>query len=298
VRSSAGVYVTANAALAVSTVFACVRLYAETLASLPLLVYRRTGDEGKERAPEIPLYRLLHDHPNAWQTSMEWQEMVWTHLFLRGNSYSRIIWDPRTGWPGQLVPLHPDRVAVDQLGDGTLRYKYRPAGLREEVFGQEDMFHLRLFSEDGITGVNVVRAMRNAVGLEIAQETHGAKVFQNGSLPPFALEAANPMKEQAIENFRAGWRRMHSGAENAHNPPILENGMKIHELRVSNEDSQWLESRNFQAIEICRFMRTPPHLVGVADAKGSESYASVEQKSLEFVIYGLRPNAIRFRQAA
>jgi HK97 family phage portal protein len=282
--ATAGIRVNDQAALGVASFYACVRLLSQTLASFPLLLYRRLPDGGKERAADLPLFAMLHRRPNRWQTTYEWLEMLVVHVCLRGNFYNRILVDPtsRDPYPIGVLPLHPDRVTVDQLADGSLRYVHRPPNRPPQIYLRDEILHVRGLSLDGVTGLNPVAAMRNALGLSIAQETHGSKLFANGSLPPFALESPSRMNPQAIENFRKGWRTMHAGAENAHNPPILENGMKIHELALNNEDSQWLQSREWQGFEVARFMGVPPNLIGL---KFDARVSSIEQQSIGFATY-------------
>jgi len=295
-QSTAGVDVTADKAMAVSVVFACIRVLAETLGTLPFRVYRRTGLRSKQQAPEHPLWRTLHTRPNRWQTSLEWREMGMAHLALRGNYYNRIVLNE----DGQLelVPLAPDRVEVEQLPSRRLRYRWRDAEGQWQYYTQDEVYHVRGLSLNGLTGVSILEYARNAIGLAISQETHGASLFKNGGQPTFWIKRpkeAGRWTPDARKNFRAGWRALHAGAENAHNPPILEDGMELQSLGLTNQDSQWIESRAFEAVEICRFFRVPPHLVGILD---KATFSNIEQQSLEFVLYTMLPWAIRWEQAA
>lgn len=291
--STAGITINTDNAMRVATVFACIRVLAESLASLPLITYERIGERNKRRATDYDLYRVLHDRPNRWQTSFEWREMGMAHLCLRGNFYNRIYGGLR-GSASELIPLNPDRVRPVVQPGGFVIYEYRPPNGPMEILQQDQVFHVRGLSVDGAAGVGVLEYARNTIGLAIAQETHGAKLFDNGSLPPFALETPNRMTEAAIRNFRKDWRGMHAGAKNAHNPPILEGGLKIHELSLTNEDSQWLESRAFQAVEVARMFRVPPHMVGILDRA---TFSNVESQQISFVIDSLRPWLVRWEQA-
>ncbi len=292
--STAGIKINTDNAMRLATVFACIRVLAESLASLPLITYERMGERNKRRATDYDLYTTLHDRPNRWQTSFEWREMGMAHLCLRGNFYNRIYSGLR-GSATEIIPLNPDWVRpIWQESSGRVAYEYRPPTKPFETILAQDIFHVRGLSLDGVTGVGVLEYARNTIGLAIAQETHGAKLFENGSLPPFALETPNRMTEPAIKNFRRDWRGMHGGAKNAHNPPILEGGMKIHELMLTNEDSQWLESRAFQAVEVARMFRVPPHMVGILDRA---TFSNIEAQQLSFVIDSLRPWLVRWEQA-
>ena len=148
----------------------------------------------------------------------------------------------------------------------------------------------------GITGVSVLEFAANTIGLSIAQQTHGASLFRNGGLPTFWIKRPEGKKwtPQAIQNFRSGWNKIHAGPENAGNPPILQDGMTLESLGLTNRDSQWLESLDHNGIDICRFFGVPPHMIGLH----AEGVTDVEQLGIEFVRYTLRPLARRFESAA
>jgi HK97 family phage portal protein len=293
--TSSGIQVTCDNGLRVSAVFACVRVLAETFASLPCRLYERMDGERKRQARDHWLWPVLHDQPNPWQTSFEWREMGMAHLALRGNFYNRIWQSPDRV---SLIPLNPDRVRPEQVSTQRIVYHWRPPSGAEEIIEADRMFHVRGLSLDGLTGISILDYARNSIGLSIAQETHGASQFRNGALPAFWIKRpkeSGKWTPDARINFRSAWRAVHAGPENAGNPPILEEGMSLEELGLTNEDSQWIESRGFQVVEICRFFRVPPHLVAELTRA---TFSNIEQQSLEFVIYTMAPWAIRFEQAA
>jgi HK97 family phage portal protein len=295
--SSAGVAVKPDNAMAVSAVFGCIRLLSEIIGGLNFRVCQyqiRNGRIYPTDAPEHELYDVLYRAPNRWQTALEWGEMGVAHIALRGNFYSRIILNEEGRV--ELVPLNPDRVMPEQLANRMIRYVYRPKVGQSEILGPGEVLHVRGLSLDGVLGVSVLEFARNSVGTEIAQETHGASLFKNGGLPTFWISRPREAKftPDARRNFRSGWRKLHGGAENAGNPPILEDGMELHELGLSNRDSQWLESRAFQGEDICRFFRVPSRMLGF---KSADPKANVEQESIEFVRYTLKPWANRWQQA-
>jgi len=292
--STAGIVVKPDKALAVSAVYGCIRVLRESLGQLPFRVYKKVASRSKEIAPDNFLWSVLHDRPNSWQTPMEWKEMCVVHLCLRGNFYCHIV----GSYDGmELIPLNPDRMSVKQKESGALEYKYRrPAG-EPRTFGQEELLHVRGMSINGITGVSILEYARNSIGSSIAQETHGASLFKNGGLPSFWIKrpAGRKWTQRARFNFREGWRAVHAGPENAGNPPILEDDMELREIGMTNRDSQWIEARSFGAEEICRFFGVVPHMIGIKSTAPLGS--SVEQQSLEYVIYTLNPLAVRIEQA-
>ena len=176
-RADSGVVVVPEQALSVAVLYRAINVLAHAIASVPLVVYRRIEDNGKERAREHPVYDLLHDQPNAWTTSFQWRMLVVSQAILWGNHYSEIL--PGPGGIGQLVPLSPDTTrVVDQLSDGRLLYVTRD--VTEGGFGperrlvQDEIFHLRGFSLDGKSGIPLTRLARNAIGLAMAGGKAGA----------------------------------------------------------------------------------------------------------------------------
>lgn len=286
--SSAGISVTPESAMAVSTVFACISLLSETLGGLSFQVcLHHSGDDGEWDEPDKrhPLWNVIHEYPNPWQTSREWREMGTAHLLLRGNCYCLIIPGLR-GSVDMIVPLNPDRMKVTQLPNYRLRYDYTTQNGQKVPYNQEEILHLRGLSLDGIVGVSVIEYARHSIGLSIAEETAGGGIFTNGGVFHYALETDRKLGTEGRKNLRESWRGLHAGAGKAHNPPVLEDGLKIHELGMNLNDSQWIEGRGFQAVDICRFFRTPPHMVGILDRS---TFNNIEQMGLDFVTYTLRP---------
>lgn len=292
--TAAGVPVNTDNALKLSVVWACVRLLSETIASLPLMIYRRLPDGGREEATNHPLYDLLHDRPNATQTAIEFRQMLGAHALLRGNGLARILPGAR-GFADQLVPLHPDRVQFKYLADGRLRYEVRNADNTIEVLGDEDILHLKGLSLDGKVGVSVITYAREAMGLDLAAEAYGARYFANGAEPRGVLKHPKGLSDPGFKKLKESWDEAHSGA-NQHKVAILEEGMDYVPVGLSNKDSQFLELRTFQAEDECRWFGVPPHMVGLT-SKVTSWGSGIEQLGIAFVTYTLLPWLKRWEQA-
>ena len=290
--SAAGIRITPETSLKSTVVLACARVLAESVAGLPLHLYRRT-EGGREIAREQPLYKVIHQQPNNWQTSFEWREQSMLHVCLWGNAYSEI----RSGAAGavtELIPLHPSRMTVERLENGRLRYKYREPNGTETVYTQDQILHIRWMSGDGVTGMIPVDLAKDAVALARACELHGASYFGNGAMPGVVLETDQQLDQAAASTLRDNWERMHRGARKSHRTAVLMGGLKAHELTGTNQESQFLEARRFQVEEVCRLFRCPPHLVG--DLTRS-SFSNIEQQSIDFVQHTLLPWLRRFESA-
>jgi len=280
--SYAGVEVTPASALASSTVAACVRLLSESVASLPLHVYRR-GDKGKERAPEHPLYSILHDRPNPYMTSFNWRALMVSHVALHGNSYNVIERDSG-GRVSALWPLDPACVIVKNAG-GALVYEAWIGGERR-TFEYSEVLHVRGPSLDGITGLSVIKIAKQGIGLDLAMTQHGASLFKNGARPGVVLKHPESLsgktQTQLLDNFAAKF----AGALNSGKPFLLEGGLDVQVLGFSSDDAQFLQSRQFSVQEICRFFRVSPHLVGDPSRL---AYASSEAEFNAFLTHTLAP---------
>jgi phage portal protein BeeE len=235
----AGQQVTPDTALATSAVWSCTWLIAESVAMLPLNVYQYRRGGGKDYARDHPVFDLLHDQPNPWQTAVEFRDMMQGHVLLRGNAYALIVPGPR-GPVDQLIPLHPDRMRVEQLPDRSIRYSYQPQGMAQRVVYLEDeIFHLRGPSSDGVMGLSIISAARKSLGLALAAEDYGGRYFGNGSRPGGVLTTAGKLSPGAAEDLKLRWEQAYGGA-NAHRVAVLEEGLSWQQMGLSNEDSQFL----------------------------------------------------------
>ncbi len=288
-----GIRVDAVRALNASAVYACVKVLAESVASLPLITYEVQGDGGKHRATDHPLFELLHDQPNAFQSSFEFREMMMGHVALSGNAYAQII-PGRRGFAEQLIPLHPDRMRAEKLVNGRLRYVYNREDGQRVDFNQEDIHHLRGWSADGVTGMSVVGLARDSIGLAIATESYGGRYFSQNAQPGGVLEHPAKLSDEAGKRITSSWQSAHAGVPNAHKVAVLEEGLKWHQIGLSNEDSQFLETRKFQIAEIARWFRIPPHMIGDLE---KATFSNIEHQSINFVVHTLRPWLVRWEQA-
>jgi len=291
--SASGRDVGVEAALQNATVWACVRVIAETIASLPCIVYRRSEDGGKRRATYHRLYSVLHDQTNPEMTAFDFWEVLATHVLTWGNHYSQIEVDDYG--VKALWPLEPSRVTPIRQG-GQLAYQYRTISGETKIFSFEEIFHVHGLSWNGVTGLSVVNYAREAIGLGLATEEYGARFFGNGARPGGVLEHPGKLSTAGHDRLKVDWNDAHQGPANAHRVAILEEGMKWHETSLPPEDSQFIETRRFQVEEIARWYRVPLHMIG-EQTKNTSWGSGIEQQSIGFVVYTIRPWLVRIEQA-
>ena len=260
-RSTAGQTVNQRTAMQVTVVYACVRILAESIAGLPLHVYRYK-DKGKEMVSDHPLYPLLHDEPNPEMTSFIFRETLMGHLLLYGNAYAQIIRDGygRVKW---LYPLMPDRMDVRRDDAGQLVYTYTryldefggKQRYEEVKLRPDQVLHIPGLGYDGLIGYSPIAMAKNAIGMTMAAEEFGSSFFANGATPSGLLEHPGVVKDP--EKLRQSWHAQFSG-KNSHNVAVLEEGMTYKPMSVPPNDAQFLETRKFQIDEIARIFRVPP----------------------------------------
>lgn len=284
--------VNATTAQGVSAVYACVSAISETIASLPLILYRRDG-EGRSPAPDHSLYRVLHDQFNPEQTALEGRELMQSQVLLKGNAYARI----ERGSDGQVTalwPMSPDRVTVLRVGD-KLAYEYtNHQGVVIRLL-QSEVLHLRHRSgDDGVLGVSPITAARGVVELAIAEREHGVNTFTNGAKMLGVLKFPGSLSPAQREGLRASWSTQHGGAANAGKTAILENGVEFQAVSMSLEDSEWIAARAFSVTEVARLFRVPPTVIGDLT---HGNYSNSVEMARQFVTMTLKRHMVSWEQA-
>lgn len=290
--TASGVNVNESNAMRTSAVYACVRVLAETIASLPLITYRITP-RGKERALGHKLYPILHDQPNSELTSFEFREAMMACMLLWGNAYAEIETNAR-GDVLALWPLSPGMMEVMRNESGKLYYHYQlPNGGYRDLIPYQVM-HVRGLSFNGLVGFSPIQLARQAIGLAVATEEFGARFFGNGARPGVYLEHPGQLSDVAYKRMVESWNDTHQGLSNAHRATILEEGMKLETVGIPPEEAQFLETRQFSIEEIARIYRVPLHLIG--DLRRA-TYGNIEHSSIDFAVHSIRPWAVRWEQA-
>lgn len=289
--AASGVSVNATTAMRVAAVFACVRLISGALASLPIHLYRRTQD-GRERIDDA-LWWLLNEQPSPRYSAASHWERVSTHQLLRGDAYTEIIRD-RAGNPREFLP-HKWEDVTPKVEDGRLVY-YIGGDYRYKR-DQDDILHFPGFGFDGEKSLSVISwAARNAAGTALAMDEYSGRFFAGGAHPSIVLKTDKRMDATQVDNLQRVFANKYSGVDNAHRLPlVLTEGLTATNLSLSAEDSQLLEARKFQVIDIARAFGVPPHMIGETSA--STSWGSgIESMSRGFITYTLQPHLIRIEQ--
>ncbi len=284
-RSASGVAVSEESSLRNTAVLAAVRILSNSVAMLPLPVYKRLQPKGKERAVDHPLYAVLQEQANPEMTAFELRRWLMQNVLLYGNGYAEIEWSG-SGEVMALWPLVSAQMVVERR-NGALTFKYTLPNGNTTVLPAWRVLHLRGMTGNGVVGFSVVRSLMNeAIGLGLATQEYGARFFGNGARPGIVLTHPGTLSDKALINLRTSWANDHEGLSNAHRLRILEEGMKAETISVPPEEAQFLETRKFQVSEIARAFGVPPHLIG--DMEGA-TFSNIEHQYMEFLQFSLGP---------
>lgn len=285
--TASGMRVSADVAMQLSAVFRAVCLVSGHMALMPIRFYK-TGT--RTRITKHPLLRILNKRPNRWQNAFEWREMIQGHLELRGNAYNEIMSNSR-GEITELVPRHPDKVKIEVLVNGDYRYRITDPDGTERVVPRGQIWHLKILSANGITGMSVIECARESFGLGLAAQSYGARFFANDARPAGWIEVPGNFADKETKNkFRESIQEAQSG-KNRGKAMVLDRGMQYHDIGVTNADSQFLETRKFNVSDIARWFGVPPHKIGDLDRSTNNN---IEQQALEYWQDGLQPRTARW----
>lgn len=300
VTTSSGQFVTPQRAMRASAVLACIHILCSDLASLPLNLYRRTP-QGAQLATDHSLFRLLHDTPNSWQTSMEMRESMILDVLCCGQSFV----EKEIGPDGinALYPLSAGRMVFFNPLDifipppVPLFFRYADPREGQRVLMSDDLWITRMLAPGGtIEGQSLILLAREAIGLALAAEEQGARLFRNGVQTDLVLETDAEISPEGKDEMRAALMRKHSGAANAWMPMLLEQGLKAKRIGLTAQESQYIEARAFQLQDIARIFRIPDVLLGISQGR-TATFASAEQFFLSYVKYTLGPWCQRIEQS-
>lgn len=289
---TAGQDVTPNSVMTLSAAWACTRLISESIGTLPLQLYERTSS-GRRLATEHPLYRILHSSPNAEATASTYWEAKSAALLNQGNGLSE-----KQFYNGRLVGLKflaPQRLTRRRQANGQYQYWYTDDnGLQRPILNSR-LFHIPGFSLDGRWGVSAISYGARVFGSALAASQAANSTFEKGLQPAVFFKLDRLLKKEQREEFRENLKEIR-GSIQAGNSPLLEGGMTAEAIGINPKDAQLLESRNFSIEEVCRWYLVDPSMVGHG-GKDSNWGTGLEQKTLRYITFTLRPWLTRIEQA-
>lgn len=288
-----GMKVTEDSSMRFITVYSCVRVLAETMATLPLFVYRkRSNGSGFDKMPEHPLYDLLQTAPNDEMTTVSWREQQMASQSLAGNCYSVLSFNGR----GNVADIYPlpwsDCEPFRDQADGKIKYKVKDRG-KFEIFPSSHIFHVAGLGFDGILGYSPVRMAAESIGVGMAAGEFAARFYGQGMNVGGLLEVPAGLSDTAYKRLREDFESRGSGLANSWRPLLLEEGTKFNRIPMPLVDAQFLESRKFTRDEICGLFRVPPHMIANLERSTNNN---IEHQGIEFVKYTLMPYLVAWEK--
>lgn len=289
--TSTGISVSANNAIRVAAVMACVKVISESVGQLPVNLYRRLPEGGKEKALDHPLYSVLHDLPNDFMTSGELFESACVNLGLGGMAYHWVERDGR-GAIRSVEPIEPYKVQIWRNQDsGRLFYKIEG---ESSAVPAEKIWRMRGWGSDKYVGLPPVDVSREAIALAIAGEQRAAAMHKNAAMPSGVVTTNQGMGVEALKRLKQHFAATYAGSAESGHTLFLDAGMKFEPMSHDADKSQFMESRRFQIQEIARVFRVPLHMIGDLERA---TFSNIEQQSIEFVVYTLGPWLRRIEQS-
>ena len=295
-ESKAGVRVGRETAMRVSAVYSCCRILAESIASLPVHLYRRLPGGGKERATDHPMYDLVHRAPNPQMSAYQWMETMVYHMVMTGNAYNEKATNNAQGVHA-VYPWNPEQTKIERTAKGELRYELEETDGTKRVRSAPQMLHIPGMAWDGISGMSPISYARESIGLAVATEEFGARFYSNGTNMGTVYTMAEGVrlgpdeKDKLVEDLRA----KHAGLSKAHSAILLPHGITASKVSIPPDDAQFIETRKMQVEEVARIFRIPLHMIQ-AETKSTSWGTGIESMSRGFVIYTLRPWLCRIEQ--
>lgn len=275
-----------NVALSYSAVLSCVRVIAETIATLPLFVYKET-EKGKEKAKKHSLYYILHESPNEETTAVSFFTSLITHVLLVGNAYVEIIFD-RKGKVYSLNLLNANKVHVYRDDNNRLMYRYFKD--KETIeFTSDKILHIAGLGWDGVMGYSPITLCRKQIATGLSQDNFANDFYSKGAKKTPILMAPAGLSETARINLKKTFR---AGFDTG--SVVLEDGITADFVTMNLTDAEFLANRTFNLQDICRIFRVPPHLVGDLSRSTNNN---IEHQSIEFVQNTIRPYCVIIEQA-
>lgn len=292
--AKSGIAVNWKTALQCSVALACGRVIANGIAQVPFKLFKERPAGGMDAAKNHGLYELLSLKPNEWQTSFEFRQQLGLHLAFMNNAYVYKVRGLR-GEVVELLPYEPNMVTPKRIGWDT-EYLVQTIDGKQTTVAKKDMWHLRGLSWDGLNGLPGIKLAREVIGLALAMEEHGARMFGNGAKPGGILTAPGKLDKDQTQLLRESWAEMQGGTSNAYKTAILSGGLVWTPLGQTGVDAQHLEQRRFQVEETCRSFGVLPIMIGHSDK--AATYASSENMFIAHIVHTMHPYYENIEQSA
>jgi HK97 family phage portal protein len=287
-KSKADIAVTEDSALTLSAFYGCVKIISETIAELPIDLYKRTAD-GKEQVNDDISY-LIGTEPNQYYSSYTFRQALQACALIHGNGYAYIE-RPKTSMKVRsLTLLDPMKVEVRVVAESK-EVVYIIGGT--QIVEPWQIIHIKGMTLNGITGLSPLKYHQESIASGLAMQEFGNKFFAKGTLATGIVTRPTEITQKGIDAIRKQWDKNYAGRANQHKVMVLDAGMDFKQLSINPEQAQFLQSRNYNVEEVARVFRVPQHMLQKLDRSTNNN---IEQQSLEFLQYCMLPHIKNWEQ--
>ena len=296
-KTSSGKAVDPSSAIQSATVYSCVSLISDSIATMPVKTFRKTKDHREPTTPPAFL-DAINGMPNPETDSFTWLHRTINSLCLYGNSYWLITARDRNGFPSEVFNLHPDDVQIERKnGKAIYTFNGKENFTRFTTFNPAgEIIHIKNFEQGSDLGLSPIEAGSEAIGSALAQDEFSGSFFKNGAVLSGVIEMDSTPSEEQLRIFKQSFNRKHQGSHKAHNIGILTEGSKWRPLSLNHEQMQFLQSRKYTKSEICGLFRVPAYMIGDL-SETTKLGSSIEEQNRVFYELTLLPYINRVETA-
>lgn len=295
--SGSRVVINERTSMSLSAVLRALEILTGVFAMTPMIYYRRDG-EGKTRVEDSQLSVIFRDRPNDVQSPFLFKEVILGDMLMAGQFATYVHRDGRFE-PKSLSRINPRAVTPAEFWDRQdgleLFYDTQLPDGSSGRFTRTDIWHVPGFSRDGIMGINRIRLLDDMLASAVAAGNYARHFWENNAQPATILTAKGTVKSEDKARFKAAWKAMFGGPRRAGDVAVLDQEMDAKTLGASNKDSQFVEVRAFNVVEVARAWGVPPHLLYELSRA---TFSNIEQQSLEFIMFSMMPHYERVASAA
>lgn len=277
-----------NTALNLSAVWACTKILSDSLGVLPCTV-RQKQERKRVLRTDHPVYPLLHDRPNAYQTPIDFKSYLMKCVLLTGNAF--VLISRERGQVVSLRPIPPHQVLVETRDDG-IEYRVTKKSGDQDVFKSADILHIKGLG-DGVEGHSVIAHARESIGIGLASDHYGASFFGNSARTSGVLSPKVPLSQEQKEQFKKDLQDQHAGVANVGKTMFLNFELDYKPLSITPDEAQFLQTRQHTVSDICRWFTVPPHMAGDLTRA---TFSNIEHQGIEFVTFSVLPWVTRLEQ--
>lgn len=280
---------------AIAAFWAAVKLKSNSLSTPRINIQEELPDGTIKILKDHGVYKLLNVKPNSFMTPFSFRQALEYNKEFFGNGYAA-IGRATNGTPTELIPIRGGDVEVKRVidGDRSEIFYVVDTGEGDKVpIASNDMFHWLGMTNNGYVGINVIQALDQVFGIAISGDDTQANTFKNGSRLDGILSTEGRLKPDDLDRLEASWNKGHNGANAESSTAVLDNGMKFQPIAMSPGDIQLLETRQYSEKQMAQIVGVPPHMIGILDRATDNN---IEKQGIEFVRYGLNPDATQFEQ--